>query len=414
MTKVSSSIKEVVDIKEQPKLIISKELSAEINYLHYKFKKEWSGILFYSIVSGNIKEPSTLVLKAERVLLMDLGSEAYTEYEGGTDVLDFYEKYPDCENMRRGHIHTHHSMSIFFSGTDSSELHGNSDKYDYYLSLIVGFNMEYKAKIAISGNHKFEKSYKGGFKSGDIEIVLKSEEENTEKETILSMDCTIEIEASEEFKRRYSEIEEDKKKVVPYKPYNSYNNNYGGINQGGAKAKNYGNEYDDYYDEEWYASFNKGYQKKKPIKDVENPKQTSMFGKIRELGYKLVNGSNELDRVVVLKMLQRTLNFDVNKTLDVASCLAALSQVQKEQLDLTLDVIEDSFEKEIVNTLNAADLSQESVWKAVRAYNIAIDIIGEKRFDRYKNISDIRQLFAFSRKYYQGILEAKQEGIIHD
>lgn len=105
MSKTTAGSPEVIELKNEPKLIISKELSAEINYLHYRFKKEWSGILYYSVVSGNIQDPDTLVLKAERVLLMDLGSEAFTEYEGGTEILDFYEDHPECENMRKGVIH---------------------------------------------------------------------------------------------------------------------------------------------------------------------------------------------------------------------------------------------------------------------------------------------------------------------
>ena len=63
------------------------------------------------------------------------------------------EQFPqlmeDQGKWKMGHIHSHHNMSTFFSGTDTDELHENAVNYLYYLSLIVNFSGKYSAKIAV-------------------------------------------------------------------------------------------------------------------------------------------------------------------------------------------------------------------------------------------------------------------------
>jgi hypothetical protein len=57
-------------------------------------------------------------------------------------------EFEEAMNWKTGHIHTHHDMKAYFSGTDMSELNDNVDKHNYYLSLIVNFAGQYDAKVA--------------------------------------------------------------------------------------------------------------------------------------------------------------------------------------------------------------------------------------------------------------------------
>jgi len=141
------------------KLILPENVITQINYLHGKVgKEEWSGMLVYDVKSGSPAKPEGFVLEAKHIFLMDIGSAAYTEYETDADIVDIYDNIPDAMEWKTGHIHTHHSMSAYFSATDESELNDNVDKHNYYLSLIVNFDGKYTAKVAfLSDVHKSAK-----------------------------------------------------------------------------------------------------------------------------------------------------------------------------------------------------------------------------------------------------------------
>jgi len=136
----------------KPTVIISNELQAQITYLHNEFGNiEWSGFLLYEVLEGSLAAPENMVIKAVGIFPCDVGSSAYTEYDPGDFILDMDDAYDFLnKGYKLGHIHTHHSMSCFFSGTDMGELHSNAPNYadSYYLSLIVNKSNSYCAKIA--------------------------------------------------------------------------------------------------------------------------------------------------------------------------------------------------------------------------------------------------------------------------
>jgi proteasome lid subunit RPN8/RPN11 len=157
-----SSNREHVSLQATPKIILSKELQAQILYFHSVVGDiEWSGPLYYTIVSGSVEDLSSLVVKAEIMLPKDVGTPGYTEYTMGPEVMDFYDRYPQAMMMKIGHIHTHHNMNTYFSGTDMSELHDNAPNHNYYVSLIVNHKGVYSAKVAINGEVDKTVSYKG-------------------------------------------------------------------------------------------------------------------------------------------------------------------------------------------------------------------------------------------------------------
>lgn len=120
---------------------------------HNISKTEWSASLFYNICGGNYGDPDFKIV-AEELYLQDIGSEVYTEYGYEADYFKLMMENPALAEMKRGHIHSHNKMSVFFSSTDKEEILDNSEFYNYYLSLIVNNINEMTAKIAfrVKGN----------------------------------------------------------------------------------------------------------------------------------------------------------------------------------------------------------------------------------------------------------------------
>ena len=109
---------------------------------------EWSGILFYS-VEGSIRDPKNMVVTLQDILPMDKGDKTYTEYELDDRYVDYIMADPiRYTEWKVGHIHSHHSMGVFFSGTDMAELNDNATAHNFYLSFIVNNYMDFCAKIA--------------------------------------------------------------------------------------------------------------------------------------------------------------------------------------------------------------------------------------------------------------------------
>lgn len=205
---------EVVDITDSKfTLIIDKELQAQIAYLHSKHEGiEWCGMLFYDIEAGDLTDLENMIVRAKRLYLVDVGSAGYTGGDLDEKLLDFYDEYPDAMDMRMGFIHTHHSMQTFFSGTDMQELHDNTEKYNFYLSLIVNHKSQYCAKISTVGHSLSDSTFT--FPGDDLKtpIIRKSRKEST---IMVTYNADIHFDVNEYFKDRYEEVR-------PYPKYPAY------------------------------------------------------------------------------------------------------------------------------------------------------------------------------------------------
>lgn len=141
-SKVSKIALKEVESSKKGKITISKELMSQISAIHYLYPgKEWSGVLVYSVDKGNPYDEEDFECTAQGVYLLDLGSPAYTEYDLGEDIIDVNTAYPKImtDDWKTGHLHTHHDMNAYFSGTDTDELKDNVGNYDFYMSLIVNY-----------------------------------------------------------------------------------------------------------------------------------------------------------------------------------------------------------------------------------------------------------------------------------
>lgn len=129
----------------------------KIQYLCKSIPKvEWSGALFYSI-KGSIRDLTKLKIILEDILPLDMGTAGYTEYTLDKRFVDFIEEDFDRRaNWKLGHIHSHNTMRVFFSGVDTQELYDNAPNHNFYLSLIVNNYMDFVASIAFIGSAKQE------------------------------------------------------------------------------------------------------------------------------------------------------------------------------------------------------------------------------------------------------------------
>ena len=99
---------------------------------------------------------------------------------------------PEALDWKVAHIHSHNTMSTFFSGTDMSELEDNSKSHNFYLSLIVNNYMDFKAKVAIRATVKeqIKSSYKALDERGK-EYSIQDTTLKIDKDKLFIYDCDI-------------------------------------------------------------------------------------------------------------------------------------------------------------------------------------------------------------------------------
>lgn len=323
------------------KLILTKEILDQIDYLHDNVgRTEWCGILFYRHLEGDINDPKKLKLQAEHIYAMDIGSETYTEADIDMDaVLEMDEVIPDVRNLRKGLIHTHHSMKAFFSGTDMSELHDSTPFHNFYLSLIVNFDGNYVARVAYIAKTTTTTQYRNS--SAEPQT-------NTEESEVLVMiDMDIEWEGqapivSDYFRARHETLKQKKaEKVRPiytgYQPGNiTY---YPGSTQikGTPHAQQWGRAEYDWNDDitGWSEEYDKkyGYGKHAPSTQAKLPfteKDITPEGKLK-VGKKELRPFTEVDKEIREKINDwlddGITNFTkgVNPGTTTGSCIAYLN-----------------------------------------------------------------------------------------
>lgn len=143
---------EELQLKDTLNVYMPADVKAKIKLLCSKISTiEWSGILVYDI-EGDITNPKECRILLKDIVPMDKGSSSYTTYKLDPKiVMDYYMQNPENMDYSIGHIHSHHNMAVFFSGTDTDELHENAPNHNLYLSLIVNNKGEYACKLVFLG-----------------------------------------------------------------------------------------------------------------------------------------------------------------------------------------------------------------------------------------------------------------------
>ena len=216
-----------MSLKDTIRVLMPDEILHKVKYLCKMIPKvEWSGILFYDI-KGTVKDPENMLITLKDILPMNKGTQAYTEYELDNRYIEYLMDNPEAMEWKMGHIHSHNTMGVFFSGTDMSELHDNSASHNFYFSLIVNNYMDFCAKLAFRGGVNIETdtlAYYALDENGEKYQVDESKF-TVKKEKLYIHDCTIEsttelISVNDEFSKKVNGIiEAAKPKVVTYSNY---------------------------------------------------------------------------------------------------------------------------------------------------------------------------------------------------
>jgi hypothetical protein len=140
---------------------LSERVVSEIRDLHQKFKNlEWSGIIFYTQEGeGNLDNPEIpMHFDVKYILPLNLGVSTYTGFRMDSSKIakavaqfesDMDDEGVNLFGVNRGLIHTHHSMSTYFSGEDNDELATSSQAHLKYLSVITNHKEDHIAALAI-------------------------------------------------------------------------------------------------------------------------------------------------------------------------------------------------------------------------------------------------------------------------
>lgn len=128
------------------KLIIPAEVEKKIRFACQKVRNtEWSGTLFFTH-EGSF-ENDDLVIRCVDIYIMDIGTQAYTEFDMNPDVIAYMCENPELLDCQMGLIHSHNNMSTFFSGTDTATLKEEGRDRNNFVSLIVNNAGTYTAAI---------------------------------------------------------------------------------------------------------------------------------------------------------------------------------------------------------------------------------------------------------------------------
>jgi hypothetical protein len=250
----------------KPIIHIPENIYNKIKYLCTKINTtEWSGLLFYQTIKGDISKASEMVIEIKDIYLMDIGTAGATafSYDGEIIAQAFIDNPEWIDNeYRMAMIHSHNSMGVFFSGTDVEELEDNVENYDYYLSIVVNNKMEVIAKVVWPGIEEREITLNRSFKDTLKKIINYPSTEKINEEVMFMTDCEciMEIPAAFNFPAYDARIIEiNAKKVPKYGSYSKFNKND--------------------YDEFKWSKYPDPYPSKSNTKLLNIPTKTSRFPK---------------------------------------------------------------------------------------------------------------------------------------
>jgi hypothetical protein len=241
------------------------EVLHQIQYLCKKIAEvEWSGALFYT-TEGSIEKPETFKVTLKTILPLDKGSRAYTEYNLDERFMDFIEEdFEERCTWKLGHIHSHNSMGVFFSGTDMAELNDNAPAHNFYLSLIVNNAMDFLAKVAFIGEAKKDikqvpytaKNVQG------LDYIIERQDFEVNTQKLFIFDCEIfsdlqELSITDQFIAQVAKIMEPKPvKTFPNQVPRQFTTNQ---NKGWARQ-----------DQKEIDAWNRSFKKEEPKKPFNN------------------------------------------------------------------------------------------------------------------------------------------------
>jgi hypothetical protein len=141
-------------------------------------------------IQGTIEDPANLKINIVDFTLFDIGTGAYTEFEVTPEIImPLYAKHPEYITMKYGCLHSHNSMPVFFSGTDTSTLLEQAFVHNFFVSLIINNNFDKIAKISYQGTRTTLQRYYNRIKQIMIPFTR-----DVVEEVVYVIDCDVEYE----------------------------------------------------------------------------------------------------------------------------------------------------------------------------------------------------------------------------
>lgn len=148
----------LIENKNTYNLTVSDKLFGKITlYCAMNPHNEWSGVLFYK-TKGSV-DKDNLQLFAEDMVLLDVGTSGFTEFDMSPEVVSYIVDNPEIADCCTGLIHSHNTMATFFSGTDIGTLKEEGSERVNFLSLIVNNAQKYSAKYTQKVIREYDISY---------------------------------------------------------------------------------------------------------------------------------------------------------------------------------------------------------------------------------------------------------------
>jgi hypothetical protein len=367
----------VFEMKDHGRLILPENVINQIMYLHAEVgSTEWSGILLYDVVSGNPSKPADFVLKANHIFLMDIGSAGYTSYETDGDIVDMYDKIEGAMDMKIGHVHSHHTMSAFFSGTDTDELMTNVDKHNYYLSLIVNFAGIYSCKVVFLSEVKNTRYMHYVNDSGELKKFIQKDDE-THMVTI-DMDIIMGY-TSDFFYNRINQVREKIKAAEQTKKERESKVKTYYPNKDATQGKIFGSSYDPTEDFKEFSS--------------------SMYTYKANLNPRKLEDSD-------IERLTRNLvgvNANLTETRSVYQILNTIANGKEDQLDYYFDYFADNIENIITSFFDDQVLADDELEIVIKEVTLSIQ--------RFRDTKKVKKIVSGLTEILEEFLHSATEDI---
>lgn len=198
-------------------IIIPKEVERKIRFICKKsWETEWSGVLFFEY-NGTF-EDNDLNIICKDILVLDVGSSVYTEFNMSPKVISYMTENPLLLDCQMALIHSHGNLNTFFSTTDQDTLLEEGLDRNNFVSLIVNNKGEYIAAITRKVKIKKVHTSYNFFDKGEQE----NTEENIEEETVVEwFNLNVIIEGEEDFSNIENELKAIKESKVTINLFNN-------------------------------------------------------------------------------------------------------------------------------------------------------------------------------------------------
>lgn len=279
------------------KLVIPADVEKKIRHLCNRISQvEWSGTLFYTH-SGSYEE-GTLEIRCVDIFPMDIGSQAYTEFDMSPDVIAYMTDHPELLDCQMGLIHSHNNMATFFSGTDTATLREEGNDRNHFVSLIVNNAGTYTA--AITRRLKEKRVINTTFTYRTFDDVEKTGTRSVEvEEEVIAYNMLNIIKEGEvvepflEIDERLEAIKKSKAKVAPTKAPLSTTSYHGGLPftpptyQGNSKEVSRVARQGSLFDEEFMES-----EPPRKVEQIADPNELTIDASVvKSITLQLITGS---------------------------------------------------------------------------------------------------------------------------